>query len=257
MDKGKKIDIDNWSSVNTGIFIQILVDEARKEQRTCSRNGQVFNELQWKEIHRAFLQPSALFAVTSDEELEMYSKGKPIKIEDSGSMGSGKRKSGNAGGSSSKKERLDKKQEAYDDDVQRLISNSPTTTDDDDLMDLDTYPPLDNNDDDDLIDPGTSHYSSDDDDLMDLQFLSMSDEDENRFPILKCMPNYPPACQPQIVTACCVVHNWIIIQRGRDEFFDGFNDDAEWEADGGHDNDDVDGVQANVEHMDMSAANLE
>ncbi|KAH7847461.1 hypothetical protein Vadar_026337 [Vaccinium darrowii] len=69
-------------------------------------------------------------------------------------------------------------------------------------------------------------------------------------------PNPPITRQPQIVTACCVVHNWIIIQRGRDEFFDGFNDDAEWEADGGNDNDDVDGVQANVEHMDMSAANV-
>ncbi|KAH7857038.1 hypothetical protein Vadar_008327 [Vaccinium darrowii] len=62
----------------------------------------------------AFIQPSSLFPVTSDEEMEMYSKGKPIKMEDSGSMGSGKRKSFNGGGSSCKKERLEAKQEAYE-----------------------------------------------------------------------------------------------------------------------------------------------
>ncbi|KAH7849626.1 hypothetical protein Vadar_020591 [Vaccinium darrowii] len=430
MDKGKKIAVDNWSFVNTEIFIQILFDEARKGQRTCSRNGRVLSELQWKEIHCQLLektgmggiqsfkdptyQPPALFVVTSDEEMEMYSKGKPIKMEDSGSKGSGKRKLGNAGGSSSKKERLDKKQEAYEQFAyanQMRVRRPP-------IMSTSGNPP-------------SSHYSSDDDDLMDLEFLSMSDEDEvekipqRTFPVsgqywtqffmteypqtikdLLCVdqhtfrslvdlllekgqlkwdhmrlsveeslaiflyvcgqserhrvaahwfqhstntinrhfklmrrafcnvapfvirppdldvtppeilndgryypwfkdcvgaidgthidawvpesrevayrgrnwegsahddrvflstvtnpdfkfPKPPITRQPQIVTACCVVHNWIIIQQGRDEFFDGFNDDTEWEADGGHDNDDVDGVQANVEHVDMSATNVQ
>ncbi|XP_058197837.1 uncharacterized protein LOC131313503 isoform X3 [Rhododendron vialii] len=40
-----------------------------------------------------------------------------------------------------------------------------------------------------------------------------------RFRILKAMPKYKTACQPKIVVACCVVHNWVLMQQGRDEFF--------------------------------------
>ncbi|XP_058197654.1 uncharacterized protein LOC131313382 isoform X1 [Rhododendron vialii] len=51
-----------------------------------------------------------------------------------------------------------------------------------------------------------------------------------RFPILKHMPSYNEARQPGIVTACCVIHNWIIMNRGRDDFFDDFEDDGQWEG---------------------------
>lgn len=40
-----------------------------------------------------------------------------------------------------------------------------------------------------------------------------------RFRILKAMPKYNPVCQPMIVVACCAVHNLILRQGGRDEFF--------------------------------------
>lgn len=41
-----------------------------------------------------------------------------------------------------------------------------------------------------------------------------------RFPILKAMPEYHPVHETSIVIACCVVQNWVLIQRGRDEFFE-------------------------------------
>lgn len=41
-----------------------------------------------------------------------------------------------------------------------------------------------------------------------------------RFRILKAMPKYKTARQPKIVVACCVVHNWVLMQQGRDEFFE-------------------------------------
>ncbi|XP_058209917.1 uncharacterized protein LOC131322574 [Rhododendron vialii] len=56
---------------------------------------------------------------------------------------------------------------------------------------------------------------------------------KRRFPILKSMPSYKPVRQPSIVTACCVVHNWIIIQRQRDLYFDSSDDDDDEEEDGG------------------------
>ena len=43
---------------------------------------------------------------------------------------------------------------------------------------------------------------------------------KSRFPILRNMPRFKPIRQGTIVLACCVVHNWIIMQRERDEFFD-------------------------------------
>lgn len=40
---------------------------------------------------------------------------------------------------------------------------------------------------------------------------------KGRFKILKGMPNFDEIRQPLIVTACCVVHNWVIMQRGWDD----------------------------------------
>ncbi|KAI8550640.1 hypothetical protein RHMOL_Rhmol01G0214800 [Rhododendron molle] len=78
-----------------------------------------------------------------------------------------------------------------------------------------------------------------------------------RFPILKSMPRYSCARQPTIVTACCVVHNWIIERRGRDEFFDGYNEhDWEWneeETDGNGAGEHV----GEVEPINMSRQNLQ
>jgi len=43
---------------------------------------------------------------------------------------------------------------------------------------------------------------------------------KGRFKILKGMPNFDEVRQPLIVTACCVVHNWVIMQRGWDDQFE-------------------------------------
>ncbi|XP_058192171.1 uncharacterized protein LOC131309571 [Rhododendron vialii] len=56
---------------------------------------------------------------------------------------------------------------------------------------------------------------------------------KRRFLSLKSMPSYKPVRQPSIVTACCVVHNWIIIHRQRDLYFDSSDDDDDEEEDGG------------------------
>ncbi|KAI8559019.1 hypothetical protein RHMOL_Rhmol04G0141800 [Rhododendron molle] len=80
-----------------------------------------------------------------------------------------------------------------------------------------------------------------------------------RFPILKTMPRYPCARQPTIVTACCVVHNWIIDRRGRDEFFDGYNE-HDWEWEGNEEDTNGNGAEEHVgevEPINMSRQNLQ
>ncbi|KAI8543793.1 hypothetical protein RHMOL_Rhmol08G0246300 [Rhododendron molle] len=62
------------------------------------------------------------------------------------------------------------------------------------------------------------------------------------------MPNYSPARQPSIVTACCVVHNLIIIHKGRDEYFDGYIEPDESEGD----SDDDGGGAGQVELVNTS-----
>ncbi|XP_058218148.1 uncharacterized protein LOC131329093 [Rhododendron vialii] len=69
-----------------------------------------------------------------------------------------------------------------------------------------------------------------------------------RFPIWKSMPNYSLARQPSIVTACCVVHNMIVIHKGRDEYFDGYMEADEWEGD----SDDGGGGAGQVELVNTS-----
>ncbi|KAI8528851.1 hypothetical protein RHMOL_Rhmol12G0179300 [Rhododendron molle] len=54
MDR-KKLDLDDWSFVNTQIFIQIMLEEARKEQGCNSRKRRVFNDLQWRSIYYELL----------------------------------------------------------------------------------------------------------------------------------------------------------------------------------------------------------
>lgn len=57
------------------------------------------------------------------------------------------------------------------------------------------------------------------------------------------MPSYPPVRQSTIVTACCVIHNFILIYRGRDSFFD--SDDEEEDSDSENEEageDDLEGV---------------
>ncbi|KAG5554100.1 hypothetical protein RHGRI_011841 [Rhododendron griersonianum] len=51
----KKLDVDDWSFVNTQIFIQIMLEEARKEQGSSSRKKRVFNDLQWRAIYNELL----------------------------------------------------------------------------------------------------------------------------------------------------------------------------------------------------------
>ncbi|KAF7149085.1 hypothetical protein RHSIM_Rhsim03G0116000 [Rhododendron simsii] len=51
----KKLDADDWSFVNTQIFIQIMLEEARKEQGFNSRKKRVFNDLQWRVIYNELL----------------------------------------------------------------------------------------------------------------------------------------------------------------------------------------------------------
>ncbi|KAH7845834.1 hypothetical protein Vadar_006567 [Vaccinium darrowii] len=43
---------------------------------------------------------------------------------------------------------------------------------------------------------------------------------KGRFKILKVMPNFAEVRQPLLVIACCVVQNWIIMQRGWDDLFE-------------------------------------
>ncbi|XP_058211855.1 uncharacterized protein LOC131324046 [Rhododendron vialii] len=78
---------------------------------------------------------------------------------------------------------------------------------------------------------------------------------KKRFPILKGMPNYDYALQSTIVTACCVIHNFILMHHGRDEYFDGYNKDIEWEGETDEevDNDDV----GEVEPLNTSCVGLE
>ncbi|KAI8552167.1 hypothetical protein RHMOL_Rhmol06G0244500 [Rhododendron molle] len=46
----KKLDADNWSYENTEIFLQIMVDEARKDYGTNSNKHRTFTSLQWTAI---------------------------------------------------------------------------------------------------------------------------------------------------------------------------------------------------------------
>ncbi|KAG5552831.1 hypothetical protein RHGRI_010813 [Rhododendron griersonianum] len=63
----------------------------------------------------AFSRPCTLPPPTRDEEVVMYGKGKPIKREDSVSMGSkGKRKSDGSGGSTAKATKFERRDEAYE-----------------------------------------------------------------------------------------------------------------------------------------------
>ncbi|XP_058186087.1 uncharacterized protein At2g29880-like [Rhododendron vialii] len=50
MTTRKKIDSDNWSYENTEIFLQIMVEEARKDYGTNSNKRRAFNTLQWTAI---------------------------------------------------------------------------------------------------------------------------------------------------------------------------------------------------------------
>ncbi|KAI8570714.1 hypothetical protein RHMOL_Rhmol01G0057700 [Rhododendron molle] len=77
---------------------------------------------------------------------------------------------------------------------------------------------------------------------------------KKRFPILKGMPNYDNAHQPTIVTACCVIHNFILMHHGRDEYFDGYNEDVEWE---GETDEEVDDDVGEVEPLNTSRVGLE
>ncbi|KAH7845584.1 hypothetical protein Vadar_003740 [Vaccinium darrowii] len=76
---------------------------------------------------------------------------------------------------------------------------------------------------------------------------------KGRFPILKHMPNYPEARQPGIVRACCVIHNFILMTRGIDEFFEGFTNPFDWA--GGNDNQGNAGNMVGVEPINMSPQN--
>ncbi|KAG5541332.1 hypothetical protein RHGRI_021235 [Rhododendron griersonianum] len=46
----KKLDPDNWSYENTEIFLQIMLEEARKDHSTNSNKTRKFNSLQWAAI---------------------------------------------------------------------------------------------------------------------------------------------------------------------------------------------------------------
>ncbi|KAI8559455.1 hypothetical protein RHMOL_Rhmol04G0175200 [Rhododendron molle] len=46
----KKLDADNWSYENTEIFLQIMVEEARKDYGTNSNKRRTFTSLQWTAI---------------------------------------------------------------------------------------------------------------------------------------------------------------------------------------------------------------
>ncbi|KAH7858729.1 hypothetical protein Vadar_027258 [Vaccinium darrowii] len=43
---------------------------------------------------------------------------------------------------------------------------------------------------------------------------------KDRFKILKGIPNFDEIRHPLIVTACCVIHNWVIMQRGWNDQFE-------------------------------------
>ncbi|KAE9455542.1 hypothetical protein C3L33_12557, partial [Rhododendron williamsianum] len=47
--------LEAFSFVNTQIFIQIMLEEARKEQGSSSRKKRVFNDLQWRAIYNELL----------------------------------------------------------------------------------------------------------------------------------------------------------------------------------------------------------
>ncbi|KAI8559454.1 hypothetical protein RHMOL_Rhmol04G0175100 [Rhododendron molle] len=68
------------------------------------------------------------------------------------------------------------------------------------------------------------------------------------------MPNYDNARQPTIVTACCVIHNFILMHHGRDEYFDGYNEDVEWEGDS---DEEVDDDVGEVEPLNTSRVGLD
>ena len=76
---------------------------------------------------------------------------------------------------------------------------------------------------------------------------------KSRFVLLNGMTRYKPYRQPSIVTACCVVHNWIIIQRHRDEFFEGYEEEDPQQND---DEDEEDNVDEH-HHIDMSRVSLQ
>ncbi|KAG5550273.1 hypothetical protein RHGRI_015285 [Rhododendron griersonianum] len=50
MSSRKKLDSDNWSYENTEIFIQIMLEEARKNRGTNSNKRRTFTSLQWAAI---------------------------------------------------------------------------------------------------------------------------------------------------------------------------------------------------------------
>ncbi|KAG5528721.1 hypothetical protein RHGRI_029400 [Rhododendron griersonianum] len=50
MSSRKKLDSDNWSYENTEIFIQIMLEEARKDRGTNSNKRRMFTSLQWAAI---------------------------------------------------------------------------------------------------------------------------------------------------------------------------------------------------------------
>ncbi|KAG5547307.1 hypothetical protein RHGRI_013102 [Rhododendron griersonianum] len=50
MSSRKKLDSDNWSYENTEIFIQIMLEEARKDRGTNSNKRRTFTSLQWAAI---------------------------------------------------------------------------------------------------------------------------------------------------------------------------------------------------------------
>ncbi|XP_058185854.1 uncharacterized protein LOC131303082 [Rhododendron vialii] len=77
---------------------------------------------------------------------------------------------------------------------------------------------------------------------------------KKRFPILKGTPNYDNAHQPTIVTAYCVIHNFILMHHGIDEYFDGYNEDVKWE---GETDEEVDDDVGEVEPLNTSHVGLE
>ncbi|KAI8552169.1 hypothetical protein RHMOL_Rhmol06G0244700 [Rhododendron molle] len=68
------------------------------------------------------------------------------------------------------------------------------------------------------------------------------------------MPNYDNTRQPTIVTACCVIHNFILMHHGRDEYFDGYNEDVEWDGDS---DEEVDDDVGEVEPLNTSRVGLD
>ncbi|XP_026398758.1 uncharacterized protein LOC113294584 [Papaver somniferum] len=77
---------------------------------------------------------------------------------------------------------------------------------------------------------------------------------KSRFPILKCMPNYPLRRQRLIPVACCTLHNFIRLNSRNDELFRQFMAEDLLVAD---EESSSTGQESTAIDIDVSAANIE